>query len=84
MTLDVKHPAKKLLYVFCRDHNAITKQKADVLIDLFLEYNKKKDKNKFRDLEALLREEIQNSKNRRKDLSNKTQQENYKNQVSVR
>ena len=70
--------------VFCRDHEAITKQQADVLIDLFLEYNKKTDKNKFRDLEALFREEILNSKNRKKEQSNKTQQENAKNRVPAR
>ena len=70
--------------VFCRDDEAVTKQLADLLIDLVLECNKKKDKNKFRDLEVLFRKEILNRKNRRKKQSNKTQQENAKNQVPAR
>ena len=72
------------MIVFCRDDEAVTKQLADLLIDLVLECNKKKNKNKFRDLEALFREELLNSKNRRKDQSNKTEQENAKKQLPIR
>jgi hypothetical protein len=59
--------------------------KADVLLDLFLESSdNNKDKNMLRNLKALLREEVTKNKNRRKKQSNKIPKENVKNQIPVK
>ena len=59
--------------------------KADVLLDLFLECStNNKDKNMLRNLKALLREELPKNKNRRKNQSNKILKENVKTQIPVK
>ena len=59
--------------------------KADVLLDLFLECSdNNKDTNMMRNLKALLREEVPKNKNRRKNQFNKIPKDNVKKQISVK